>query len=234
MVALTVTPFFWVFARLGLGFVLIVSLAVAIVKLRSVETPSAWLTGSAIAIAFLTVMGSWEGALAAALLGAWLWRGRGLDRTTVLVGLAMVAGLVISLAWISYAAGLGTLTAQAADRAEGIEFSWIDWIIRQGAFAARLVPWWYLALTVPALAAGMIDRRTRVVTTTMLAVALIFGFGLAQNVWIHEYWNYLGLAVVTLGGAALADAVHRRLRGHGARLAASGSASGWWSNSHFS
>ena len=216
--ALTVTPFFWVFARLGLGFVLVIFLAVAIIKLRSVDAPSAWLRASAGAVAFLTVLGSWEGTLAAALLGLWLWRGRGLDQTTILVGVAMVAGLITTLGWISYAAGLGTLTAQAADRVSRIEFSWIEWVIRQGAYAARLVPWWYLALAIPAVAAGIVDRRTRVVTVITLGVALIFGIGLAQNAWIHEYWNYLGLATITLGGAALADAVRGRLGGRWKRI----------------
>ena len=216
--ALSVTSFFWVFGRLGMGFVLIIFLAAAIMKLRSVDEPSRWLLGSATVVAFLTVMGSWEGMMAAALFGIWLWRFRGVDRVTVLIGLAMVGGVVVSLAWISYAAGLGTLTSQAADRVSRIDFSWFEWIVRQGGYAARLVPWWYLALAVPAIAAGFVDRRTRVVTAITLSVALVFGIGLAQNAWIHEYWNYTGLATVTLGGAALADAVVRRLAGTWKRI----------------
>ena len=82
---------------------------------------------------------------------------------------------------------------------------------RQWSFATEelLAPPWLLVLLVPALVAGLTDRRTRVPTAITLAAAAAMTFGLQQGAWIHRLWNFPWLAPVTIGLAALIDLARR-------------------------
>ena len=73
------------------------------------------------------------------------------------------------------------------------------------------MPVWLRVLLVPALLAGLIDRRTRVPAAITLAVAAAMTFGLQQGAWIHRLWNFPWLMPVTVGLAAMLDAGRRLL-----------------------
>ncbi len=152
--------------------------------------------------------------------------------TALVVG--AVVGAAITAAWMLNATGVSELSDQVAVRvstevaagSQAADFSFGEFLSRQWSFATEelLAPPWLLVLLVPALVAGLADRRTRVPTAITLAAAAAMTFGLQQGAWIHRLWNFPWLAPVTIGLAALIDGVRRIVP---ARLrAAAGIASG--------
>lgn len=204
------TPFFWVFGRIGIGLALILFLAALIMRLRPHDDPTPLLVWGTGAVAFFTVLGSWEGMLASALFGIWLWRRRGADRPAVIVGVAMLVGAALTAMWILAASDTGSLLAHIDERTS-FDFALLEFVARQIVFAIRLLPVWFLVLAPFALWYGIKDRRTRPIVLITLVVAVAFAIGLPDNAFRHEYWNYPVLAPIALGAAVMFEHLAERL-----------------------
>jgi hypothetical protein len=145
----------------------------------------------------------------------WLASGWSPALTALVVGAA--AGAAITAAWLLNGSGVAELSDQVSLRtgadevSGGPSFSFGEFLARQWDFATEelLAPPWLRVLLAPALLAGLIDRRTRVVTAITLAMAAALTFGLQQGAWTHRLWNFPWLAPATIGLAALADAARR-------------------------
>lgn len=144
----------------------------------------------------------------------WLASGWSPALTALVAGAA--AGAVITAVWLLNGSGVAELSDQVSvrsglDGASGPSFGFGEFLSRQWDFATEelLVPPWLRVLLVPALLAGLIDRRTRVATAITLAMAAALTFGLQQGAWTHRLWNFPWLAPATIGLAALADAARR-------------------------
>ena len=150
-------------------------------------------------------------------LGSRLAAGWSASLTALVVG--AVVGATITAAWILNATGVSELSDQVAVRAstevaagsQAADFSFGEFLSRQWSFATEelLAPPWLLVLLVPALVAGLADRRTRVPMAITLAGAAALTLGLQHGAWIHRLWNFPWLAPVTIGLAALIDGARR-------------------------
>jgi len=208
--ALVATPWWWVYGRLGLGFlpnlamvgmVLLVADGATRRGLRRVAAA----TGAGVAA-------SWHGVFLAPLLWLWLWRRRGLDRTVVVVGAAVTAGALAVLVWVTQGGGVTELTDHAGNRI-GVDRSVGEFLDRQWSFAQGLLPAWYLVLALPALVAGLADPRSRALTGMLAAMVLVFAVVPSDNAWVHDYWNFPVLTALFPGFAALSDRAVRALPG---------------------
>ena len=151
------------------------------------------------------------------MLAASLDRGWSPALTALVIGSA--AGALVTAAWLLNATGFAELSDQvsvrisneAASGGRAGDFSFGEFLSRQWSYATEelLVPGWLRVLLVPALLAGLIDRRTRVPTAITLAIAAAMTFGLQQGAWTHRLWNFPWLAPATIGLASLLDAVRR-------------------------
>ena len=165
---------------------------------------------------------------AMARLAALVSRGWSPALTAMLVGAAV--GAAVTAGWLLNATDLAELSERVSFRVgrdvdtaiETTSFTFGEFLSRQWRFAGHelLAPPWLRALLVPALVAGIADRRTRVPVLMTLAAAATLTFGFQQGAWIHRLWNFPWLAPATIGLAALADAVRRLLasRAPGLRL----------------
>ena len=170
--------------------------------------------------------GTQQGAMAR--LAALVSRGWSPALTAMLVGAAV--GAAVTAGWLLNATDLAELSERVSFRVgrdvdtavETTSFTFGEFLSRQWRFAGHelLAPPWLRALLVPALVAGIADRRTRVPVLVTLAAAATLTFGFQQGAWIHRLWNFPWLAPATIGLAALADAVRRLLasRAPGLRL----------------
>ena len=277
--AMASTGFFYVYARIGVGFSLLVASAAAVAWLRRTEQPPNWALIGTGMLAALAAMQSWIALASLGLLAVWLFAGRlrdgergapaspgasrqrgapaspgasrqrgapaspGASRqrlgrwvadgwspalTALIVGAA--AGAAVTAAWLLNASGIEELSGQVSVRAAGEgaggqSFSFGEFLSRQWRFASTelMAPLWLRILLAPALAAGLIDRRTRVPAAVTLAMAATLTFGFRQGAWTHLLWNFPWLAPVTIGLASLLDAIRRvvpeRLRAPGAAAA---------------
>lgn len=154
-------------------------------------------------------------------LGLWNRLNDGWSPTLSCFVIGASVGVCITVAWMLYATGFTELSDQVAVRVsnrvtsgeQSITFTFDEFLSRQWRFATEelLVPPWLRLLLAPALLAGLIDRRTRVPTAITLTVAAALTFGVPQGAWVHRLWNFPWLVPVTIGLAALLDAVRRRL-----------------------
>ena len=263
LVVMCSTGFFYVYARIGVGYSLLVASTAAVAWLRDHDEAPPWaLAGTGVVAAF-AAMQSWIAMATLGLLVPWLFAGTlkrrrlaapsgsnvaittesdavtALGRlrswlsagwspalTAVFVGAAM--GAAITAAWILNATDVGELSERTAfrignDVSTAIEerrFSFGEFLARQWNFASHelMAPIWLRALLLPALLAGVVDRRTRAPTLITLTFAATLTFGFQQGAWIHRLWNFPWLAPATIGLAALIDAGRRTLSGRAARL----------------
>ena len=147
--------------------------------------------------------------------GRWLANGWSPALTALVAGSA--AGAIITATWLLNGSGIAELSDQVSVRtgldeaAGGRSFGFGEFLSRQWDFATDelLVPPWLRVLLVPALLAGLIDRRTRVATAITLAMAATLTFGFQQGAWTHRLWNFPWLAPVTIGFGSLLDAARR-------------------------
>lgn len=199
------TGFFWIFGSLVFGVVFVVWAAALLVRLANEPEPGSLLLGATAFLAFVTAMSSWPGMVFSGLAGIWLLRKRGFDRSTMIVGLSMLASVLVTVVWISASAGFGALAGQLEARTTELSFGLREFLIRQMGFLWRFLPVWYLLLAVPALIAGIRSRHTRAVVWMTLSIAMLFAVALPDNAYVHEYWNYWILVPVAVGCAALVD-----------------------------
>ena len=155
---------------------------------------------------------SWVAGLCAGLLWLWLVTRRRLDRVTIPVGAGGLLGAGLTAAWMLQATRFGELVNAARERSDTTDFTFGEFLAEQFEHARALLPSWLLILVVPALVAGVWDKRTRAVTAITFAVAAFWTFAPQQGAGAHTYWNYNWLLPVSIGLAALLAAVARLLR----------------------
>ena len=211
-----VTPFFWLYARLGLGMLPLALLIGTVLHLGRTDQPSRRLVVATAVAAFFAVSSSWQGLVLGAVMGLWLLGARGLDRPTWTVGLTMVAAALVVVGWTLTGPGIGELTEHAGNR---VAFPWTvrEFLDRQWFFADALTPdgfGWLMVLTLPV---GLVHRRTRFVTWTVVLVIVAFMFGPSDNAWIHDYWNFYGFLAVLASAGITLDVLADRLPGRHAR-----------------
>ena len=212
--ALVATPFWFVYGRLGLGFLpnlLMVGMVLFVadqVDDQVTDGVADSATGRGLRRAAVAsaaaVAASWQGVFLAPLLWLWLLRRRGLDRTVVVVGAGMAVGALVVLVWVTQGAGVAELSDHAGSR---VGFDWTvgEFLDRQWMFARRLLPAWYLVLALPALVAGLADARSRFLTAILASMVVAFAVVPADNAWVHDYWNFPALMALFPGFAALAE-----------------------------
>ncbi|WP_020575609.1 ArnT family glycosyltransferase [Actinopolymorpha alba] len=206
------TGFFWFYARIVFDLGPLLALSAVIAHLRRRTDPPTWLLWLACVVSFLACLASWLGIALAGVLGLWLlatWRR--IDRATVAVGAAMVAGVLGSLAFMFGVAGAGELSQQAEFRTEGGTFTAREFAAQQWQWLRNLLPVWYLLFLPVGVLAGLIDRRTRFYTFVAAAFAIGWVVALPNGSYIHDYWPYPVLIPGVIGMAVLLDAVWSRL-----------------------
>ncbi|MCY3586243.1 MAG: glycosyltransferase family 39 protein [Acidimicrobiaceae bacterium] len=250
------TGFFYVYARMGISFSMLLALAATVAWLRRAKQPSRWALAGAGALAALTAMHSWIAIASLGLLLPWLfigtlrrrrsegdrgssalprtsmvgWLRRGWSPALTAVTAGALLGGLLTAGWLLNATDISELSERVAFRtgndvstaAEQAQFTFGEFLQRQWTFAGHelLTSWWLRLLFLPALIAGLIDRRTRGPVVVTLAVAMSLTFALQQGAWIHRLWNFPWVAPTSIGIAALADAIRRLLQGPAARLRA--------------
>ncbi len=217
--AMVSTGFYFVYGRLGVGYSLIVASAAAIAYLRESPDPPLPVRAGAAVLACFCAMQSWIAMAAIALLGVWLYSRKGWNPITKWVAVGAIAGVAITGAWLLNATDPAELGNRVAFRVDTTRGTFGEFLARQWDFAGRFTPIWFRVLALPALVAGLADRRTRVPVAITLGVAAAWTFGLQQGAWIHLLWNFPWLAPVTIGLGALIDAVRRVLVYRAARAA---------------
>ena len=210
--AMTVTGFFFVYGRIGVGFSLIVASAAAVAYLRAVPDPPRPVVVAGAVLAGLTALQSWIAMAAIALLILWLLSAKGWAPVTRWMALGALAGVMITAAWLLNSTELGELGNRVAFRVDTTRGTFGEFLARQWRFASRFTPVWFRLLAPFALLAGLVDRRTRIPVAITLGVAAAWTFGLRQGAWIHLLWNFPWVAPVTIGLAALLEAGRRVVR----------------------
>jgi hypothetical protein len=223
---MVVTGFFWVYAPLMFDLGLILALSAAVAHLRRHPAPPGWLVVAGCGLAVLASLGSWPGIAFAAALGLWLFAARRLDRVTVAVGASMVLGAAVSLAYMVGIHGISGLSDQTELRTAGGGFTAIEFAARMEQWLSSLLPVWYLALFPFAIAAGLLDRRTRLYTAGSAALAAGWVLVLNNGAYVHDYWLFLVLVPGLAGTGALLDGLARRLPGRHAQATAGAAAVG--------
>jgi hypothetical protein len=207
--AMAVTPMFWVYGRLGAGFSVLAGFAAVVVHLRRTERPGRNAVAVAAVLAGLTVLLSWPGALGGVLFWTWLWRRRGFDRVSRWVMTGWLAGAALLGLWLFGSGAGGDLVAQASERVASLNPA--RFAERQWWFATELFTWWWLLLLVPALYAGVRDRRTRAPVVITASLAALWTLVPTDAAFIHDFWNLMWLLPAAIGTAALADLAAAKL-----------------------
>ena len=153
---------------------------------------------------FFAVASSWHGVFLFPFLWFQTWRRRKLDQLTFsLLGASILGGLVILL-WVSQGGGLSELGGHIGERVER-DWTWNQFIERQWDFAQALLPIWYTVLALPALVVGLVDSRTRFLTTSLISMVLVFALVPSNGAWIHDYWNFPILLTLFPGFAVMSE-----------------------------
>ena len=198
------------------------------INLASLALLAAWLFGAHLRRGHEETAGSTEPGS-----GPWRRLRQGWSPTLSWFVVGACVGAAITAAWMLYATGVAELSEQVGLRVgnevtsggQPVTFTFGEFLSRQWRFATEelLVPPWLRLLLIPALLAGLIDRRTRIPAAITLAVAAALTFGVQQGAWVHRIWNFPWTVPVTIGVAALVDAVRRwlpsRVRGAAALAA---------------
>ena len=203
-VALVATPWWWVYGRLGLGFLpnlLMIGSIWAVLeepKIRRLR-----LAGTA---SFFAVVASWHGVFLAPFLWLWVWRRHRFNRISLRLALPIILGMLLVMIWVVQGGGVGELGDHFDQRTRG-NWTWGEFIERQWRFARELLPTWYLIVALPGFIAGLVDIRTRFITTVLAVMVVLFAVIPDQGAWIHDYWNFPILLVLFPGLAVLADRI---------------------------
>ena len=207
-----VTPLFWNYGRLHGSVTLTLAMALFAVRLREERPIPRGELLAACLISMAAIVASYVGLAVGALLGLWVLRGRGLDRVTLSLGVAMAAAAAVSLAYIIGNTGAADIGEQIEFRTTGGEFTAEEFRARLQRWRQELLPaWWRFALVWIGVAAGLLDQRTRYLTTVFGVVALAYIYGLPNGSFIHDYWIFPLLLPVWLGTAAAFQAVLGRV-----------------------
>ena len=199
---LITTPWWWVYGRLGLGLLPNVLMIGTI--LAATEKPTKRKTVVASLATFFAVAASWHGVFLFPFLWFQTWRRRKFDQLTFsLMGASILGGLAILL-WVSQGGGLSELGDHIGERVER-DWTWNQFAERQWDFAQTLLPLWFTILALPALVVGLVDSRTRFLTTSLISMVLVFALVPSNGAWIHDYWNFPILLTLFPGFAVMSE-----------------------------
>ena len=199
---LITTPWWWVYGRLGLGLLPNVLMIGTI--LAATEKPIKRKTVIASLATFFAVAASWHGVFLFPFLWFQTWRRRKFDQLTFsLMGASILGGLAILL-WVSQGGGLSELGDHIGERVER-DWTWNQFTERQWDFAQTLLPLWFTILALPALVVGLVDSRTRFLTTSLISMVLVFALVPSNGAWIHDYWNFPILLTLFPGFAVMSE-----------------------------
>jgi 4-amino-4-deoxy-L-arabinose transferase-like glycosyltransferase len=199
---LITTPWWWVYGRLGLGLLPNVLMIGTI--LAATEKPTKRKTVIASLATFFAVAASWHGVFLFPFLWFQTWRRRKFDQLTFsLMGASILGGLAILL-WVSQGGGLSELGDHIGERVER-DWTWNQFAERQWDFAQTLLPLWFTILALPALVVGLVDFRTRFLTTSLISMVLVFALVPSNGAWIHDYWNFPILLTLFPGFAVMSE-----------------------------
>ena len=199
---LITTPWWWVYGRLGLGLLPNVLMIGTI--LAATEKPTKRKTVIASLATFFAVAASWHGVFLFPFLWFQTWRRRKFDQLTFsLMGASILGGLAILL-WVSQGGGLSELGDHIGERVER-DWTWNQFAERQWDFAQILLPLWFTILALPALVVGLVDSRTRFLTTSLISMVLVFALVPSNGAWIHDYWNFPILLTLFPGFAVMSE-----------------------------
>jgi hypothetical protein len=214
------TGLYWLYGRIVYDLGTVLAMSAAIAHLRRRESPPAWLIAIACTASVIAVLGTWLGIAAAAVLGLWLLQKRGMDRATVAVGISMVLGTAVSLAFVVGVSGLSVLIGQSDYRTTGGQFTTPEFFGQVWLYLRKLLPVWYLALLPFGVLASLLDRRTRFFAAFSTVLAIGWIVGLPNGSYIHDYWSFVLLIPGVVGMAVLIDRLWQRLPRGGARMSA--------------
>jgi len=199
---LVTTPWWWIYGRLGLGLLPNVLMIGTILAAATKPTKRKILLASL--ATFFAVAASWHGVFLFPFLWLQTWRRRKFDQLTFsLIGASLLAGLVI-LIWVSQGGGFSELGEHIGERVER-DWTWSQLIQRQWDFAQTLLPLWYTIFALPALVIGLIDSRTRFLTTSLISMVMVFALVPSNGAWIHNYWNFPILLTLFPGFAVISE-----------------------------
>ena len=215
--AMTATGYYLVHSPIMFDIGPILLSAAVVVRLRSAPAPSPRLLALGCTAAVVVTLGSWPGIVVGALLATWLYVSRHGDRTAVAVAIATAAGMAGSLLFMFGVHGWDALADQLETRTGDVEFGLGEFLGRQWDYVDDLLPVWYLPIFPAALIAGVVDRRTRLLTSVSAVLAAGWVGVLRNGSFIHDYWAYLVLIPGLIGMAALGDRVAGLLRKHQAQ-----------------
>ena len=210
------TPMFWIYARLGLGVsLMVILLGLWIGHLGPSGTGPARLpksggpAGSDSSLVVLAVVAgavafsSWTGALLVAVLAGWGLLHLGSRRIARLVAGTGAVMVLLTLVWALTVGDAAELAAHAADRRQ-----WPPWdalVENYRWFYGTLYPGWFRWLILPALAAAVVDRRTRMASGAIMIALGVWTLATPDAAFIHDYWTYPLLVPVLLGLAVILD-----------------------------
>ncbi len=197
-VALTAaTPMFWIYARLGLGMAPGLLLVVMVLRNQQSQADRAS-TGLKVAVV-IAVASSWPNALLAAVVA--MWRLRHQRRVAIEMAIVgVLAGLAV-FAWILQATTVAELAGHTRARLSA-PADLAGYVSQYRFFYGTLFPNWYLWLMIPALIAGVADRRSRPVVLILTGVVAAWTVALPEAAFVHDYWTYplLGPVMIGIGG----------------------------------
>ncbi len=202
VLVLLTTPWWWIYGRLGLGLLPNI-LMIGTIWVATLNPTKRRVVLASIAT-FFAVVASWHGVFLMPFLWFHVWLKRKFDRLTLsLIGAGVVGGLVI-LIWVSQGGGFSEFGEHFGERVER-DWTWSQFVQRQWDFATVLLPFWYPILAVPAFLSGIIDSRTRYLTTSLTLMVLVFAIIPSNGAWIHNYWNFPILLALFPGFAVMGE-----------------------------
>ena len=211
--ALVSTGFFWIYGQVMFDLGPILALGACVLRLGRHPTPPRCLVASTAGAAALAMLASWPGIAFATIAVTWLlWTRRAAPGSTgyrpaVLVTVAAGVGLALSASFMIAVHGVGVLAEQTEFRTSGGTFGFGQFVRQIARFTGELLPGWYRWLWVPAVVAGLTDRRTWWCTFLTMVFAAGWIGVLDNGAYIHDYWSYLVVLPGLVGGAALVDRV---------------------------
>ena len=225
------TPMFWIYARLGLGVsLMVILLGLWIGHLGPSGTGPARLRGSGgpagrdssivvlAVVAGAVAFSSWTGALLVAVLAGWGLLHLGSRRIARVVAGTGAVMVLLTLVWALTVGDAAELAAHAADRRQ-----WPPWdalVENYRWFYGTLYSGWFRWLILPALAAAVVDRRTRMASGAIVIALGVWTLATPDAAFIHDYWTYPLLVPVLLGLAVILDRLVVCLWNGGTPLAA--------------
>ncbi len=210
---LAVVPLFWLYGRVLWDTPLLFAIPAVAIWVERTERLRAAQLFVVVVLFFVAPLLAWiAGATAVAYL-AWLVWKRGFDRVTGSVGVALVAGILVSAAWFAAANSASALGSQVEFRVSGGSFGPAEFAAKLMDQWAVVLPLWLLVPAMLGLLPALRDRSRRLPVAISLGLAISWVVALPNGAFIHNYWAYPVLPALTVGLAGGVDWLGRRSLG---------------------